>query len=125
MWVVLFAGWAAAVWWLSSQTDPGDSLGLRLRIPDKLAHGIEFAVGGFLARGALRPPGVRWPFALAVVACGVWGVVDEWHQGFVPGRDSNGMDVVADVVGAALGSLVHALPRRQRAGTPVLGGGQD
>jgi len=35
---------------------------------------------------------------------GLYGVSDEWHQSFVPSRDSSAGDVVADLVGAGLGA---------------------
>jgi len=43
------------------------------------------------------------------VALGTWlaavafGISDEWHQSFVPGRSEDVADVVADAIGAALG----------------------
>jgi VanZ family protein len=31
-----------------------------------------------------------------------YGVTDEWHQSFVPGRSADAIDLVADAVGAGL-----------------------
>lgn len=39
---------------------------------------------------------------LAIVAASAYGVSDEFHQWFVPLRQADAMDVVADTVGAAV-----------------------
>lgn len=106
---VLLAVWCAATWWLSDQSDPESSVGWFWELPDWAAHAVEYAVGGFLARATLE--GVRRPSPalIAVVFCVLWGVVDEWHQSWIPGRDSSLLDVVADGVGGALGTLAWPL----------------
>lgn len=107
----LFAAWAAGVWWLSSRTDPGEDLDVD--VPDKVAHGLEFAVGGFLARRAFSS--VRASAAApALLTCAAWGAVDECHQGHVPGRETDPWDLVADVTGAAAGVAVQAAAARSR-----------
>ena len=40
----------------------------------------------------------------AVLFCILYGVTDEFHQSFVPGRTPDVRDLVADGVGAALGA---------------------
>lgn len=104
-----FLAWAAVVWLLSSRSDPKGELALPWEIPDKLAHGIEFAVGGALGREAFS--GLRSPFLAALLACAAWGFLDEVHQGFVPGRETDPGDLAADVTGAALGAWFHHLVR--------------
>lgn len=113
-WFVLLALWCAATWKLSSESDPEDYVGVELGLPDKVEHGIEYAVGGFLAAGAVASVRRARPFAAAVIFCVAWGVLDEYHQSFVPGRDSTGWDVAADGVGAALGALGSAWWSRRR-----------
>lgn len=100
LFAALLSAWAAAIWFLSSLADPGGELGIT--IEDWLAHGIAFAVGGWLARGAFPPPR---HVLLPVLLCVAWGVVDEWHQSFVPGRVPSVSDVTADTIGAVLGAL--------------------
>ena len=93
----------AAIFALSSQaTLPGSSL-----TPDWTQHGIAYAG---LALVTLRATsGGRWSgvgagaVSLAWVIAAVYGVTDEWHQFFVPGRMADVRDVVADATGAALG----------------------
>ncbi len=77
---------------------------------DKLLH-----LGGYALLGALTVrmlkrelPGVRpWKIiGLVVLAGTLYGVSDELHQVFVPGRHADVMDVVADMAGSTLGALL-------------------
>jgi VanZ family protein len=71
---------------------------------DKVVH---FLVYGLLASLVCRL-GVGWRAALwATLAVSVFGATDEWHQGFIPGRDSSVMDWMADTIGAALAVTVY------------------
>lgn len=109
VWWTLLAVWAACVWTLSASSHPAEDIHWRWAMPDKVAHGLEYAVGGFLARGAFAASGARWsPWALAVLLCAAWGFTDEIHQGFVPGRETDPLDLLADVTGASLGAAIHA-----------------
>jgi VanZ family protein len=82
---------------------------------DKLVHAVEYAVlGGLLAR-ALGGRGLGWTGCLLAVAlAATYGASDEWHQSFVPGRDSSIADLVADTIGAGVGIVLVA--RRPGAG---------
>jgi VanZ family protein len=110
-----FLGWAALVWFVSSRSDPAGDLAFPWEIPDKVLHAAEFAVGGFLAREACL--GSRSPFLAGLVLCAFWGFVDEVHQGYVPGRETDPGDLAADVTGAALGALFHRIARERAAGS--------
>lgn len=98
--------WAGLLFFLSSRSD----LGPAGRIPDWLTHGTAYLIFAMLlARawvgGLLRP--LAGQTALAVVlAVTVYGVSDEWHQSFVPGRDSSAGDVAKDAGGAIVGVLL-------------------
>lgn len=102
--------YAAAIFVASSI--PGRSMpGGRLFAYDKLVHAVVFAGLGALAWRASRS------FGLAVAIAAAYGALDELHQRFTPGRSSESLDLVADVVGAALGAaaalaLHHALGSR-------------
>ena len=113
--------WCVASWVLSAESDPERYVGVRLHLPDKLEHAIEYLVGGVLAAGTAWP-GRRLPaWAAAILFCSVWGAIDEVHQSFVPERDSSVYDVAADVAGAAAGAalLTGMRRRRQRIGRTV------
>ena len=116
---MLLALWCAASWKLSSQSDPERYVGVHIGLPDKVEHGIEYAVGGFLAAGTFRRSLRRPMFVAAVGFCGLWGVADEFHQSYVPDRDGDAVDVVADVTGACIGAAAFVLSFRQRQRTPA------
>lgn len=73
---------------------------------DKTAHGCEYAVLGLLlARGLAGPRWLALPLRLAlaaVVLAALYGVSDEFHQRFVPGRSYDVHDMMADAVGASI-----------------------
>jgi VanZ family protein len=59
-----------------------------------------------------------WPWSsLSVTA--VYGVIDELHQSFVPGRVSSLADAVSDLGGAALGITATSLVLAGRAARPM------
>jgi hypothetical protein len=79
-------------------------------ISDKSGHSIGYAMlSGVLLRafagGRLR--GVTWKVGLlAIVLATFYGVTDEFHQLFVPGRSADRYDVLADCVGATIGVAI-------------------
>jgi len=101
-------GWGPAILWfafifvLSSQP----SLPSPDHVTDKQAHAFAYGVLAVLCLMGLT--GWRWrrvagasllgAFVIAVA----YGVSDEFHQAFVPGRSPDVADVVADAAGAAL-----------------------
>lgn len=44
---------------------------------------------------------------LVVVICILYGVTDEWHQMYVPGRESSLVDLVANTAGAFAGAGLY------------------
>ena len=102
---VLLLVWCATLWKLSSEPDPEDFVGVRIPLNDKVEHGIAYAAGGALAVAAFGASRRMPPWAAAVLFCGAWGISDEVHQGFVPGREVSGADVAADVAGATAGAI--------------------
>ena len=73
---------------------------------DKSGHSIAYGVlGGLLLRAlaAGRLRGITWRAAsTAVLAAVLYGMSDEWHQSFVPGRTADRYDILADGIGAAV-----------------------
>lgn len=97
---ILALAWMAMIFVLSSQS--------KVPVPevafsqDKIMHLIAYAVLGlFLARG-WPPANPRHYFYLIAAASG-YGLVDEIHQSFVPGRDASIYDWLADTAGGVLG----------------------
>ena len=103
----LVAAWMAVVFFFSSISN----LGMAKRVPDWISHPIEYAVGAVLLCRALaggREGSLTLSTALfATLLATAYGVTDEYHQSFVPGRTSDFADVVKDLAGAAAGSLIY------------------
>jgi VanZ family protein/UDP-2,3-diacylglucosamine pyrophosphatase LpxH len=104
---------ALAIVWLSSQSHyPG---GISLPSPlDKLAHASAFGALACCLELAVRGsrhdlPMYRRHFWI-FVGVALFGISDEWHQAFVPGRDCSALDWLADATGAALGLMLSVWP---------------
>lgn len=83
---------------------------------DKLAHGFMYAALAAAMlyaapRKALRLKPWRTG-ALIVILCLLYGMTDEFHQSFIPGRVPSSGDLVADTMGAVF--LVWAWLRYQQ-----------
>jgi len=84
---------------------------------DKLLHLAEYALLGVLAARAFGPGtrGLlgRGESVVAVVLFATcYGALDEVHQSYVPGRQMDFADLLADVTGAGIAALaVSRLPR--------------
>ena len=99
--------WAGLIFYLSSQ--PSIDAPALFPGQDKLFHLIVFGMLGFLAMGTLQAahngyqPKQLWWVALAMM---LYGISDEFHQHFVPGRSVDAYDVLADALGGLLGAWV-------------------
>lgn len=110
--------WMAVVFFVSSLS----RLGPWTRFPDWISHPLEYAVGAVLVCRALggdreHPPARPLTVRAALVATllsTAYGVTDEYHQSFVPGRTADPADVGRDLVGAAAASFIY---RRWSTGT--------
>jgi len=78
---------------------------------DKVAHLFEYGIWAVLAARAIQATqqGVSIKIVwLAVLFLSlVHGMADEYLQSFIPGRDANLFDVLADCAGGALGGYVY------------------
>ena len=91
---------------------------------DKAAHFVEFSVLGLLlALGYFN----AFRFSTAVKSVLVFftglplGILDEFHQLFVPGRTSAVGDVIADAAGIVWGILVYVYLAKRRGGSRKAG----
>jgi VanZ family protein len=106
--------WAGLQFAASAQSDVGVA-GL---VPDWLTHGASYLVLAVLlahgvSGGLFRPLSGRAALAI-VCAATAYGMNDEWHQSFVPGRDPSAADVAKDAGGATAGVLlVRAVAERR------------
>lgn len=111
-WLYVFI-YAALIFFLSSLSSPS-----KVPLPqmgDKVIHFIEYAFFGFLlfrafGSGVTPVRSLIFSFFLA----SLYGVGDELHQYFVPTRDADPMDVVADSTGGLIGGYAAYLIRTRR-----------
>ena len=77
---------------------------------DKLCHGLEFAVLGYLLIRAFihsdNPNVNKYALLLSIIVAVLFGLSDEIHQLFVPMRQSDVFDLIFDGLGALVGSCV-------------------
>jgi VanZ family protein len=105
----------AVLFYASSRSDTG-AFG---RVPDWSTHGAAYFVLGTLlcralAGGLSRPLRAGLGVAAIAIATG-YGVTDEFHQAYVPGRESSAGDVLKDFGGSCLAVAVHAARTRRAA----------
>ena len=110
------AGWAAVLFFLSS-LQPSHDLPW-LPVNDKVAHLCLYGVLGFTLARARVLGGTAWPHAAFMLAGVLYGVTDEVHQAFVPGRTPSVLDWLADTSGVMLGYTIFLTTIRKRDGRP-------
>lgn len=98
----------AAMFLVSSQQAP--EIITALQFSDKVEHFLAYAILGFLfGRAAGRAPGWsgwRTGVWVAGLAAG-YGVFDEFHQWFTPGRSAQVTDAIADTLGGTAGTILY------------------
>ena len=113
-----FIVWVALIFVGSSIPQfPGEVFSMP-RGADKVAHFIEYMILAFLFYRGER--GERWRMGvpawfLVIVAGLVIATVDEYHQRYIPGRDSNILDWTADAAGIMSGTLIGMWRHRRLA----------
>lgn len=130
--VALTVVYAGFIFYLSSQSDPSSTLEKTkfvvqlymaiknselaflaypfyplVKYPDKFIHMALYGIFGILLNASFR---YRYTLAysslLAVVIGFLYGISDEFHQSFVPGRTASLWDLTADGIGLLLAQLV-------------------
>lgn len=103
--------WMGLIFILSSRPVAGPVS----HIPDWMTHGAGYAVLAVLASralaGGLARPVTARVAALAVLISTLYGVTDELHQSFVPGRVTDAWDLLKNLAGAVAGAVACAWPR--------------
>lgn len=94
-----------AIFFLSHQ--PGTALHLPpIPFLDKILHGIIYGILAASAMFAVSRERIRnRPVSTAcgvILFCLLYGMSDEYHQAFIPGRIASLADLAADTVGAAM-----------------------
>jgi VanZ family protein len=81
---------------------PGKKLPPLFPFSDKIFHLLEYALLGFLLRKAINLSDFRYPAVLAIIIGILYGITDEIHQYFVPGRECDIFDLTFDAFGCIL-----------------------
>ena len=103
------AAWMAVIFIASSRAVPAPVS----QVPDWISHPVAYAVLAVLLcralTGGLGEPVAFGAAATAVIATFLYGVTDELHQSFVPGRFADPTDLFKNLAGAILGAGACAL----------------
>jgi VanZ family protein len=88
----------------------------RVPFQDKGIHFVEYGILAALLAHALRATWREWRgysvFVVAWTAATFWGLLDEIHQAYVPGRVSDSGDLLADALGGMIGALIYLVVSR-------------
>ncbi len=90
-------------------------------VNDKIIHAVLYFILGLLIYRALEPrrtpPRFNWSrLVISVAAVVCYGISDEFHQHFVPGRSVDILDATADTAGGIVAALAIVFAdRRARA----------
>ncbi len=96
--------WMGLIFYLSAQPDlPGPPEPWLAELFSNIAHfGVYAALAYWWWRALSRGKKLdRASLGLAFVVSVLYGISDEYHQSFVPGRDPSPLDVLVDAAGAA------------------------
>lgn len=73
---------------------------------DKLLHFLEYALFAVLIYRSMadlfKPPRSRYIFWASLAIVMLFAAVDEFYQSYIPGRQSDPIDLAIDIFGAAL-----------------------
>lgn len=119
-WLPVFI-WAFLIFYLSSLPIPAVSaVGWQEFAVKKFAHMVVYGVLAILLYRTLKFENIRRAAILSVAISALYGVTDEYHQSFTPGRGPSIKDVIFDTIGAYLAVYVLWKYLRQKILTKLL-----
>ena len=90
---------------------PSPEYVITFALSDKLMHVLAYAIMGILFFRAYGTMPVKKNLSLltglSIVSASLFGVSDEIHQYFVPGRSAELWDLIADVIGSISGVFLY------------------
>jgi len=85
---------------------------------DKVVHTFEYGFLGILFSRAVRATSVSASlplvFAITLYFVVFYGITDEFHQSFVPGRSADLNDLMADTLGGAVAAAGYLFWQREK-----------
>jgi VanZ family protein len=110
--------WAVVIFVVSASPDPFPFLPEGVLSKDKLVHATVYALLGAFVRVALAGTRLRprsaWLLSVAIAT--LYGATDEYHQRYVPNRQSSAGDLAADALGALAGAAAAGVALRRQWG---------
>jgi len=101
--------YAGVIFYISSVPGPLPRVGIPFF--DKLFHIGEYALFGLLCCRALRnssPQLLIENFKIfGIIIVILFGILDEYHQAFIPGRDFSIFDIFSDAIGGLIGVFIY------------------
>ena len=96
--------WMALIFALSSRERFPQPPGFSLFSLSVVAHLFLYGVLALFLMWAVYRNGhpTRSMQLLVILATALYGLSDEFHQSFVPGRDASGFDLIVDAIGASI-----------------------
>jgi VanZ family protein len=92
---------------------------------DKLIHAMEYGFLAVLFSRAVRETSARASlplvFAITLYFVVFYGITDEFHQSFVPGRSADLNDLLADTVGGAIAAVSYLFWKQKNNGNVLRG----
>ena len=85
--------------------------GVNIQLNDKVGHFIGYGVLSLNTFLVFEFKPLRKGIFLIIGLIG-WGVLMEGLQGFVPGREVSGLDIVANSIGVAIGTALYFVRKR-------------
>ena len=99
--------YAGLIFYLSAQSDLKPPV--EFNMSDKLIHVLEFGILSFLVMRAIKRKKTGfvavYPYILGMAGTWVYGISDEIHQYFVPGRSCSIGDIIADGAGVFIAGI--------------------
>lgn len=106
--------WMALIFALSAQSKLPELIPGLPALEEIGGHLSEYAILALLLWWALRGTGTRYPATWSLVSAALYGITDEVHQSFVPGRTMSVSDLLVDLIGAALALSIAGLITARR-----------
>lgn len=107
--LLLALGWMTWIFYLSNQ--PALNVPPLFEHQDKAMHFIAYGLLGIFVLAMMPLPSAGYTTTqawLSTLVASLYGISDEIHQSFVPGRSPEVLDWVADTVGALCATLLLA-----------------